>query len=145
MKEEDIKDDLLVIAGDNLFGFSLKKFVKFYQKNKCSVVAFRDLKTIDNVRKKYGVGILKENRIVEFQEKPAEPKSSLASTACYLFKKNDLQLISKLFAQGRIDNLGDLIKSLIKDSILHGFVFTEPWFDIGSFESLKEAEVAYKK
>ncbi|MBS3123706.1 nucleotidyltransferase family protein [Candidatus Woesearchaeota archaeon] len=145
LKEEDIKDDLLVIAGDNLFVFSLEEFVEFYKKNKTSQVAFCDLKNKELVKRKFGVGILEKNCVVNFEEKPWEPKSSLAATACYLFKKEDLSLIGSLISQGQIDAPGHLIKWLVENSKVNGFVSEKSWYDIGSHESLKEAQEDYSK
>ncbi|MEK6951273.1 MAG: nucleotidyltransferase family protein [Nanoarchaeota archaeon] len=143
LQEEEIEDDLLVIAGDNLFGFSLAKFVAQFQRHQASIVAFHDLKDIEKVRKRFGVGTLNGSKVLQFEEKPAQPKSTLAATACYIFHKNDLSLIEKSIEKGKADNSGDLIRYLTKESEVHGYVFAEHWFDIGSFESLQEAEKVY--
>jgi glucose-1-phosphate thymidylyltransferase len=143
INKESIDDDLLVIAGDNLFGFSLQKFMNTY--NGRSMVALRDLKDVEKVRNKYGVAVTEGSKVVQFQEKPAEPLSSLASTACYIFSSDDLLLVNSLVEQGIVDNPGDLIVSLVESSEIHGFVFDEHWFDIGSHESLKEAEEMYRE
>ncbi|MBU0470392.1 MAG: nucleotidyltransferase family protein [Nanoarchaeota archaeon] len=143
LKKENISDDLLIIAGDNLFGFELRDFVDFFKERKSSTVAFYDMKDIDKVRGKYGVGILDGSRVIGFEEKPLDPKSALASTACYLLTAKDLLRVGKYVEQGKVDHPGDLIKYLAKESEMHGFVFTEHWYDIGSFEALKEAEKEY--
>jgi glucose-1-phosphate thymidylyltransferase len=144
LKQEDINDDLLVIAGDNLFGFSLTNFINFHVEKETSIVAFHDLKDLMKVKGKFGVGILEGSRVIDFEEKPLVPRSSLASTACYLFSKNDLCLVDNLINEGRADNPGDLIKYLTKKSVIHGFVFDEHWFDVGSFESLEKARINYE-
>ena len=146
LNQEEIEDDLVVIAGDNLFGFSLSGFVHFFHEQDAgSVVAFRDLKDREKVRGKYGVGILEGSKVVGFEEKPLQPQSTLASTACYLFNKQDLPLVEQSIKQGKADNPGDLVRFLTTYSTVHGFVFTEHWFDIGSFESLEEAQSVYAK
>ncbi len=144
LKKENIDDDLLVIAGDNLFGFSMQEFLDFFRSRRKSVVAFRDLKNPEKVKKKYGVGILEGTKVVDFQEKPEEPKSALASTACYIFTQQDLKLVEDSLRKGKADNPGDLVKYLVAKSEMHGFVFREHWFDIGSFDSLREAEEVYR-
>ena len=58
VQQEKINDDLLVIAGDNLFGFSLNDFSDFFKSKNSSVVAFHDLKNVEKVKSKYGVGML---------------------------------------------------------------------------------------
>jgi glucose-1-phosphate thymidylyltransferase len=144
LKEEDINDDLLVIAGDNLFGFELKNFIGNFHQHGNSLVAFHDLKDHEKIKKKYGVGVLDGDKVIEFQEKPWVPKSSLAATACYIFKKEDLNHVEKSISLGKADNPGDLVKYLVKESKVHGYVFDEHWFDVGSFESLEEAKKVYK-
>jgi glucose-1-phosphate thymidylyltransferase len=144
LEQENITDDLLVIAGDNLFGFSLHDFVDFFNSNQTSIVAFRDLNDLEKVKGKFGVGILEGTRVKDFEEKPMEPKSALASTACYLFSKKDLGHVKYLVESGNADAPGNLIKHLAQNTEVHGFVFDEHWFDIGSFESLKEAEEKYE-
>jgi len=145
MKEEDIQEDLMVIAGDNLFGFSLQNFINLFKEKNSSIVAFRDLKNIELVRKRLGVGVLQGTKVINFEEKPALPKSSLAATACYLFHKDDLPLVETLVEQNKADNSGDLVRWLVKKSQVHGFIFDEHWFDIGTPEALKEADAIYKK
>ena len=140
LKQEKIAEDLLVIAGDNLFGFSLQKFIDFFQEKNSSLVAFRDLGSIEKVRKRYGVGILNGSRVIDFEEKPAEPKSSLAATACYIFSRSDLTRVKELVEAGNADAPGNLIKYLAQKTVVHGFVFDDYWYDIGSFEALTEAE-----
>lgn len=145
VQKEKINDDLLVIAGDNLFGFSLLDFVDFFQQKKNSIVAFHDLKNVEKVKGKYGVGILKGSMVVDFEEKPLAPKSSLASTACYFFEKRDLSHLHNLLKAGKADAPGNLITYLAQVSEVHGFVFDEHWFDVGTFESLEEAQKVYAR
>lgn len=145
VQQEKINDDLLVIAGDNLFGFSLSAFSNFFKNKNASVVAFHDLKDKNKVKGKYGVGMVRGKKVVDFEEKPTEPKSSLASTACYFFKKDDLLHIQNLVMMGKVDAPGNLIKYLAAQSEVHAFVFDNHWFDVGSFESLEEAKKVYEK
>ena len=145
VQQEKINDDLMVIAGDNLFGFSLPDFTDFFQKKNSSIVAFHDLKDKDKVKGKYGVGIVQGSKVVDFAEKPTEPKSSLASTACYFFKRNDLVHIKNMVKSGKVDAPGNLIKYLATESEVHAFVFDELWFDEGGFESLAEAKKVYEE
>jgi glucose-1-phosphate thymidylyltransferase len=141
----NIDDNMLVIAGDNMFGFSLYNFVNFFNQKNSSIVALHDLKDIEKVRNRFGVGIVEGSKVIDFEEKPSEPKSSLAATACYIFAKDDLQMLKKVIELGKADNSGDLIKHLVSESQVHGYVFNEHWFDIGNHEMLKEARSFYEK
>lgn len=146
IKEETIKEDVLLIAGDNLFGFNLNNFLAFFKKKKSSVLAFCDLKKKEKVADKFGVGILDDDqKVINFEEKPPSPRSTLAATCCYLFHKKDFKKISEYMEKSRKwDNLGDFTRWLIERSLVHGFVFTEHWFDIGSFEGLEAANKFYE-
>ncbi len=141
--QENITTPLLVIAGDNLFGFNLQDFVNFFHQKNRTIVAFHDLKDKEKIKGRYGAAVLNHSLVLEFEEKPLQPRSTLAATACYLFHQQDLPLVEQSLIQGKADNPGELIRFLLQHSEVHGFVFEEPWFDVGSFESLKEAEEVY--
>jgi glucose-1-phosphate thymidylyltransferase len=147
VQDNNIKEDILMIAGDNLFGFSIRKFVEFFNKKGKSVLAFCDLKEEEKVANKFGVGILDENhRVKFFEEKPSQPKSTFAATCCYIYNNSDLNLIPEYIkVSHKNDNPGDFAKWLIDRSELHGFVFDEHWFDIGSFEGLEGANKFYEQ
>lgn len=147
VNQRDIHEDLLVIAGDNLFEFSLEQMHKEFLKKKATVVALYDLKEKSLLSNKFGVVQIDETgKIIDFEEKPAHPKSTLAATACYYFKYEDIQRIeSYLLAGHRHDNSGDFIKHLVACSVVYGQIFTEPWYDIGSHEQLALARELYEK
>tara|TARA_Y100000034_G_scaffold129472_1_gene186004 strand:+ start:140 stop:868 length:729 start_codon:yes stop_codon:yes gene_type:complete len=139
-----VRDDLLVIAGDNLFGFSLPSFVDYFtERENKSIVAFKDLQDPLKVKGRYGVGILHGSQVIDFEEKPQEPRSTLAATACYLFSRDDLYLVREVAEDLGCDAPGNLVKHLATKSEMHGFVFTDHWFDIGSLDQLEEAGKLY--
>jgi len=146
LDEQEIDDDLMLIAGDNLFQFSLSKLHGFFQEKKSSVMALCDLKEKEKLANKFGVAeIDANNRIINFEEKPARPKSTLCATVCYILKKEDVKLLGELFNSPQIpDNIGDTISFLISKTAVYGFPFAESWIDIGSPEQLKEAEEFYQ-
>ncbi|HZX20013.1 MAG TPA: nucleotidyltransferase family protein [archaeon] len=139
--EVKLDDDLLVIAGDNLFEYKLSDFYAYFKKKKSSIVACKDMVSLDEVKEKFGVVELNNsNKITGFEEKPLNPKSAVAATACYIFAKEDVRSIKNYIEAGnKPDNAGDFIKWLSNHKPVFAFVFTEKWFDIGSFESLGKA------
>ena len=138
IEQNNFDKDLMVIAGDNLLGLSFDKFFKFFKEKNSSVVAVYDLLDKHKLANKFGVVELNEkNKIIGFEEKPAEPKTSLTSTACYIFKKKDIDFLEKCIEEhNQPDNLGDFIKFLSLNSSVYGFVFDDVWYDIGSKEDL---------
>lgn len=141
IKKESIDDDVLIIASDNLFDFDLKKLVNFFKEKKESVIALFDVKDREIIKGKYGAIILgNDNKIIDVEEKPMNPKTSIASTACYIFSRKDLTILSKYFEQNnKIDNLGCFIKFLVEKGKIYGLIFKGRWFDIGGKEHLIKA------
>lgn len=147
IRQEKIDDDLFVIAGDNLFEFSLKHLYNFFTKKHASVIALYDIGEKNIASKKFGVvEIDSASRVIGFEEKPEYPKTSLISTACYILAKKDVRLLEQcIIEHKRPDNLGDFIKWLSTKEHVYGYVFFERWFDIGSNEQLQEAEEYWRE
>jgi len=146
IREKNIDEELMIIGGDNLFEFDLRDLINYYREKKGNVVALYDLKSIQKSRS-YGVAkINEEMRIIDFVEKPENPPSTLVSTACYMLSKEGARSILTYLDKGENpDAIGFFIKWLIKRESVFGFVFSGRWFDIGSLESLKEADLIYTK
>ncbi len=146
IEKKNIDKELMIIGGDNLFEFDLKDLIDYYKKKDADIVALYDLKSIKKARN-YGVAMVDENnRIINFVEKPKNPSSTLVSTACYILSPEGVRNILTYLDKGENpDALGFFIKWLIKRERVFGFVFSGRWFDIGSLESLKEADFIYSK
>jgi glucose-1-phosphate thymidylyltransferase len=147
VRKENIGGDILVIAGDNLFDFDLKKLVDFFNEKNSSVIALYDVKEKELIKGRYGAVTLNDdNKVIEIEEKPEKPKTTLASTACYIFSKNDIGVLEECIEKHeKPDNLGDFIKLLAKKGNLYGLVFSGRWFDIGDKGQLKKANEEWSK
>ena len=148
VKKKRIKDDLLIIAGDNIFEFNLKKFVDSYDGE--FLIAVYDIKDKEKIKNKYGnVEIDEKGRIIDFLEKPAFPKTSLISTACYIFPRKVLDTIPEFLAQSERgkDAMGYFCSWLLKKRKIpiQSFLFSNVWFDIGSRNSYLAANRYYLK
>lgn len=145
--EGQIDEDLLVVAGDNLFEFELTQFLKFaMSKNDGVAIAVHDIR--DRIAaKRFGVVELdKDKRVVDFEEKPTSPKSTLISTGIYYFPKGKLSSIKEyLTTSGKSDAPGYYIAWLVKKDRVYGFAFKEGWYDIGDIESFKKADSEYRE
>lgn len=129
-----IKDDLLVIGGDNLFDGDLKSFLAFAKRNKAHpAIGVYDLKDLHQANK-YGVVRLdKQNKIINFKEKPKIPKSTLVAMCLYYFPKTKLRLIGEYLRAktDKFDATGFYIDWLRKKIPVYGFIFEGKWYDIG--------------
>jgi glucose-1-phosphate thymidylyltransferase len=137
-----IDDDLLVIAGDNLFRFSLARYVDWWRdKGVASALAVHDVGTLELARK-YGIVELGESeRVVGFVEKPEDPPSTLAATASYIYHRRHLPLVARYLDEGnQPDQPGRLIAWLHTREPVYGYVFEDEWLDIGDPAQLLEAD-----
>ena len=157
----------MVIGGDNLFSLDIKKIINYYkQHQERSIAAIYDIKDKDKA-KLYGTAVLDTkytdhpwgNQITRFEEKPKNPESTLVSTAIYIFRATDLARITDYMSEGNnADTIGSYIDWLIKNEErtgfrdwawhtlgVNGFVFDGYWFDIGSNESLEQANRLLRK
>ncbi len=134
IRNENITEDLLVLASDNYFEFNVSEFIgKFNGRN--TLVAVQDIGDI-SLASKYGVVQLEGDRIIRFDEKPPEPKSSLIATACWVLPSRVFPIMFEYSSAGKRDNLGSFITYLIEETKedVYAFPFTERWLDIGSIE-----------
>jgi glucose-1-phosphate thymidylyltransferase len=137
-----IDDDLLVIAGDNLFEFSLADLVAFWRsKGVASAVAVRDVGSLE-LASRYGVvDVDADDRIVAFVEKPEHPRSTLAATATYLYHREHVPLITEYIEAGNPpDQPGRMVAWLHEREPVYAYRFSERWFDIGDRVQLLEAD-----
>jgi glucose-1-phosphate thymidylyltransferase len=135
-------DDVIVIAGDNLFDFDLQDYVDFWRgKGVASAVAVRD---VGDLRLACQYGIVKldgDERVIEFVEKPAEPTSTLAATATYIYHREHVPLVARYLAEGNPpDQSGSFFEWLRAREPVYGFPFTGSWLDIGDKEQLLAAD-----
>jgi len=147
INRKKIKDDFLVIGGDNLFDGGLEDFISFSKSLKGSpVIGVYDIGDKANA-KHYGVIKLdRKKRVVDFQEKPQRPKSSLVGMCLYYFPRQRLKLIKK-YLSSKIktsDASGSYIDWLKGEVPVYAFVFSGRWFDIGDFKYLNEAQKAFE-
>ncbi|OGM01998.1 hypothetical protein A3K72_01295 [Candidatus Woesearchaeota archaeon RBG_13_36_6] len=140
-----LDDNLLVVAGDNLFNFSLKEVYDFFIDKKTNINALYDIKSFEDARQLGVATINKEGKIIEFKEKPQFPKSTLVSPAIYLFPRHKVNLISKYIKEdNNPDKIGYFMEWLLANDELYGYVYEEKWFDIGWPSSLDQARKEFK-
>lgn len=136
IETENIDEDLMLLAGDNYFGFETQDLINRFEGN--PLLAAYDIKDLDQARK-FGVVVAQDGKAVEFQEKPDMPKSTLVSTGCFIFPAKNLKDIVH-YAKEKNDDLGGIFEYLTgKGEEIDVFHFEEPWVDIGSYEAYLQA------
>ena len=142
LERAGIDDDVLVIAGDNLFDYDLEDFVEFRRgKGVASAVAVHDVGDL-RLASQYGiVEVAGDDRIVDFVEKPAEPPSTLAATATYIYHREHVPLVAQYLAEGNApDQAGSFVAWLQAREPVYAYWFKGDWLDIGDHEQLLAAD-----
>ena len=140
-----VKDDMLVIAGDNVLDFSMTKFIKYAKEKKASCV-FRYHEP--NVKKlqKAAVMLVDENdKILDFAEKPQEPKSNWACPPFYYYSKEDTALVKKGIESGcGTDAPGSYIAWLCHQTTVYAMEMPGRRYDIGNLQSYEQVKAEYR-
>jgi glucose-1-phosphate thymidylyltransferase len=138
----DNANDVLIVAGDNVFEGDLRTLVKVRNQYDASVLGVHEFPKLEDVRKKFGVITPgPDGRVLEFEEKPEAPKSSFAATAIYFLRMNDVKHINTLYHSphsGEL-NAGCIIRELLSKGERIYCVDMPSWYDIGTQEDLAKA------
>jgi glucose-1-phosphate thymidylyltransferase len=137
-----LDDDLLAVAGDNLFDYSLRDYVDFWRsKEHASCVAVYDVGDVE-LAKQYGiVDVDDEERIRSFVEKPERPATTLCATATYVFARDHVRLVDSYLAAGNPpDQPGNFVAWLQAREPVYAYRFPGDWWDIGDHAQLLEAD-----
>jgi glucose-1-phosphate thymidylyltransferase len=135
-------EDRLVVAGDNLFDFSLVDFVAFWSEREgASAIALYEHPDRE-LLSQYGiVEVDPDGRLVNFVEKPEQPPSNLVSTATYIYGRAHVPLLHAYAADAQpMDAPGNFIAWLYKRAPVYGYRFGGEWLDIGDQTQLLEAD-----
>jgi glucose-1-phosphate thymidylyltransferase len=136
------EEDLLVVAGDNLFDFSLADYVRWWRgKGEASAVVLYDVGSLELVKRYSSVEIDEGGRLRSFVEKPEDPKSSLVATASYVYHRSHVPLIRRYLEEGNApDQPGRFVAWLVPRMPVYGYTVTGDWRDIGDAGQLLEAD-----
>jgi glucose-1-phosphate thymidylyltransferase len=137
-----LDEDLLVIAGDNLFEYSLADYVSWWRgMGEASAVALHDVGDVELVKLYSAVDVDEQGRLLSFVEKPADPTTTLVATATYIFHRHHVPLIRRYLDEGNVaDQPGNLVGWLHKRVPVYGYAFPGGWYDVGNAAQLLEAD-----
>ena len=136
---------VLILGGDHIYKMDYSKMVDFHKKKKADCTIAVQNVTLEEATR---LGIMtcdEDNKVVEFTEKPKEPKSTLASMGIYVFTWSKLKkyLIENENANTGSKDFGkDIIPNMLADGqMLYAYAFDGYWKDVGTLDSLWEANM----
>ena len=141
IESEDLDEDLIVAAGDNIFTERLDDFARFGRERDAPAIAVYDVGDLEAMKQLSSIGVDADSRLVTFEEKPEQPESTLAGIALYFYPRAILPLVGEYLAEGNNpDQPGRLIGWLYERTPVYAWRVPGRWFDIGTPETLAEAE-----
>ncbi|MFL6542136.1 MAG: nucleotidyltransferase family protein [Chthoniobacterales bacterium] len=144
-RENVASSDLIVVAGDNLFSEPLTDFVEA-SRGSVATLATYDVGGREAMKKYASITTNSDGVITNFEEKPQDPKSTLAGIALYYYSREALPLFTTYIAAGNNpDQPGRFVQWLYQRKPVKTFQIRGTWFDIGSKETLEEANRIFAK
>jgi glucose-1-phosphate thymidylyltransferase len=140
LKTQNVLDDIIVVAGDNLFSDKLSDFGRFCREKNAPVLAVYDVGNLEEIKKYNAITIDGEGRITFFEEKPKNPTSTVTGIALYYYPKATVPMIEQYVAEGNNpDQPGRFVQWLYPRIPVYTWKVPGLWFDIGAKETLEEA------
>ena len=135
---------VVILSGDHIYKTSYSDMIALHEASKADVT-ISVIEVDPKEASRFGImAVDKNDRIIEFQEKPKEPKSNLASMGVYIFTWKVLRkyLIADKNADTDHDFGGDIIPAMLNDGLkLQAYRFKGYWRDVGTLASLHEANM----
>ncbi len=144
IEQEQIKDDLMILAGDNLFDFSLPDFVDFFYTASTDCISCHVIDDVERIKRTGVVELDEDGRVLGFQEKPEEPKSNLGVPPFYIYRRETLPLLSEFLDAGNNgDAPGHFVPWLLTRKPVCAYRFEGTRYDIGTLASYEEVKAVF--
>lgn len=138
---------LLILSGDHIYKMDYEKMLDAHKKNHAALTVAVIEVPLDEASRFGIMNTDEHDRIVEFEEKPANPKNNLASMGIYIFTLSRLREVL-LNSYNKDDQMLDFGQHVIPTYIDSGenvfaYRFQGYWKDVGTIESLWQASMEF--
>ncbi len=141
-----IDDDLLIMAGDNIFTFKLKDYYNAYKSCDKDMILVKKIDDVEELKRMGNVIADNDGKVIAMEEKPANPKSNLAAFAAYIYKKDTVPLVKKYLEEGNNPDAPGFFPSwLYKQKTVMTYAFEGDCYDIGTPKSYEEVNKIFSK
>ena len=145
IEQRQINDDILVLAGDNLFDFSLRDFVDYFHTVNADCITTYIEENIEALQRTGVAEIDPSGRVLSFEEKPKNPRSNNAIPPFYIYTKTTIKMMQR-FLQSRKNNdaPGQFIVWLVNRRPVNAYRVKGKRYDIGSLSSYEKVKYSYR-
>ena len=145
LEKTGVRDDVLVIAGDNVLDFSLVPFIAFGRESGCSCVMCYEENEPARQRRTAIITVDGSGAITSYEEKPPVPKSSLAVPPFYFYKARDIARIGEALDAGcGWDAPGSFAAWLSWQTPMRAYRMPGRRYDVGNLESYEAIRTSYR-
>ena len=145
LMREELVSDLIIVAGDNLFSEPLVEFARTARNSEATLATY-DVGDLEAIKKYSSITIDADGVVTQFEEKPEHPKTTLTGIALYYFSRETVPLFRTYLAAGNNpDQPGRFIQWLHTRKPVKTHQIKGTWFDIGSKETLEEANEIFAR
>lgn len=145
IEQRQIDNDILVLAGDNLFDFSLRDFVTYFHTVNADCITTYVEENIEALQRTGVAELGPSGRVLSFEEKPKSPRSNNAVPPFYIYTKATLKLVQQfLHLSKTYDAPGQLVSWLIEQQPIHAYSFSGKRYDIGLLANFEEIKQIFK-
>lgn len=140
-----IDEDICVLAGDNIFTYSITEMYKFFKEKNAPTLVAIGVSETEQLRKLAVAQIAVDGQILSMEEKPSEPKSHWAIYATYFYGKEILPYFKEYIAKGNSkDAPGNFPSWLYKVIPVYAYRGAGTCIDIGTLENYTRICEEYK-
>ncbi len=141
----NIDEDILVMAGDNIFTFDLKDYYNAFKSKDSDMILVKELSSLDDLRRMANVETNSDGKVIGMVEKPQNPKTNLAAFASYIYKKDTVPMIKQYLKEGNNPDAPGFFPSwLYNKKDVYAYRFEGECYDIGTHESYAEVDEIFK-
>jgi glucose-1-phosphate adenylyltransferase len=135
-------EHVLIVSGDHIYNMNYNLLAEFHrQRNADATVCL--VRVPEEEARHFGIAVTDpDGRIADWDEKPAKPKSNLASMGVYLFNREILAwALAKAAKKSGYDFAKDVIPLLFKQKRVYGYEFNGYWRDVGTLDAYWNANM----
>ena len=135
---------VLILSGDHIYKMDYDRMISFHTENQADLTVATATVTLEEASR-YGILETDDSyRVIGFEEKPAMPKSRLASMGVYIFNTEVLSDMLKADAadpNSSRDFGRDIVPKMIHQQRVFAYPFSSYWVDVGTIQAYWEAHM----